>query len=111
MGWKLNGDGLMVWTGFELIEGVALACDGELFFAHALLDDGLFHARVSACQAFGVVCRSNVRVVLSIAGVVTRSDFALERTDHGGEAKTMCFFGWDAGGVEQDQVACARLPR
>ena len=89
MGWKLNGDGLMVWTGFELIEGVALACDGELFFAHALLDDGLFHARVSACEAFGVVRRADARVVSSIAGEVTGPDFALERPDHGHEAYAM----------------------
>lgn len=79
----------MVWIGFDLIEGLALVCDGKFLLGHAFLDDGLFHARIGARQTFHILGIAEARIALSITGVVTGANFAFERPDHGGEVMTM----------------------
>jgi len=74
---------------FEMVESLTLVCDGEFLFAHGFLHDGLLHARVGTRQTFGVIRRADARVISSIAGEITRTDPAFERTDHGHEAGTV----------------------
>jgi hypothetical protein len=94
----------MVLIGFELIEGLAFACDSEFLLGHAFLDDGLFHARIGACQTFRIIGIADVRIALAITGVVTCPDFASERSDHGKETSSVGFLCGNVSGMEQDQI-------
>jgi hypothetical protein len=95
----------MVLIGFELIEGLALVRDGKFLLGHALLDDGLFHARIGARQTFRIIGIADVRIASAITGVVTCPDLASERSDHGEETRSVGFLAGNAGGMEQDQIA------